>query len=93
MASLEFLAVILTGLGLTASIVYYASILNNTSKARRARAELKPKLAVFNHVALFRGVSDEEVMKRTRVVYDGPLVMGEDLMTFEIGDQVQVINR
>jgi hypothetical protein len=25
--------------------------------------ELKPKLAVFNHVALFRGVSDEEVMR------------------------------
>ena len=35
MASFEFLAIILTGLGLTASIVYYASILKNTSKARQ----------------------------------------------------------
>lgn len=35
MASFEFLAVILTGLGLTASIVYYASILKNANRARR----------------------------------------------------------
>ena len=54
---------------------------------------LKPKLAVFSHVALFRGVSDEEVMRRARVVYDGPLVMGRDLMSFTIGDKIQVINR
>jgi ribonuclease Z len=55
--------------------------------------ELKPKLAVFNHVALFRGVSDEEVMRRTRSIYDGPLVMGRDLMTFYIGDEVKITNR
>ena len=34
MASLEFVALILTGLGLTASIVYYANILNNANKTR-----------------------------------------------------------
>ena len=54
---------------------------------------LKPKLAVFNHVALFRSVSEEDVMRRTKSVYSGPLVMGEDLMTFEIGESVRVINR
>ncbi len=32
MASFEFLAIILTGLGLTASIVYYASTLRNNTK-------------------------------------------------------------
>ena len=32
---------------------------------------LKPKLAVFNHVALFRGVSEEVVLRRTRAVYSG----------------------
>jgi hypothetical protein len=32
MASFEFLAIILTGLGLTASITYYASILRNNTK-------------------------------------------------------------
>ena len=35
MASFEFLAIILTGLGLSASILYYASVLTNTDKARR----------------------------------------------------------
>jgi hypothetical protein len=35
MASLEFLAIILTGLGLSASILYYASVLKNAEKGRR----------------------------------------------------------
>lgn len=35
MASLEFLAIILTGLGLTASIFYYAFVLQNTNKTRQ----------------------------------------------------------
>ena len=35
MASFEFLALILTGLGLTASIVYYANILRNANKTQQ----------------------------------------------------------
>ena len=35
MASFEFLAIILTGLGLSATILYYASVLKNAEKARR----------------------------------------------------------
>ena len=34
MASFEFVAIILTGLGLTASLVYYASVLRNTNKTQ-----------------------------------------------------------
>ena len=37
MASFEFLAIILTGLGLTASIVYYTSVLRNANKTREAQ--------------------------------------------------------
>jgi len=37
MASFEFLAIILTGLGLTASIIYYTSILRNANKTREAQ--------------------------------------------------------
>lgn len=37
MASFEFLAIILTGIGLTASIVYYASVLRNSNKTREAQ--------------------------------------------------------
>jgi len=62
-------------------------------EAGKVFRELKPKLAVFNHVALFRGVSDDEVLRRTREVFNGPLVMGRDLMTFEIGNKITIINR
>ena len=41
MASFEFLAVILTGLGLTASIVYYANILNNANKTQQLALETR----------------------------------------------------
>ena len=37
MASFEVLAIILTGLGLTASIIYYASVLANANKTRKAQ--------------------------------------------------------
>ncbi len=48
------------------------------------------KLAVFTHVvALTNGeippVGDDELLERTRSTYDGPLVMGQDLMTITIG--------
>ncbi len=35
MASFEFLAIILTGLGLSASLVYYAFVISNQNKTRR----------------------------------------------------------
>ena len=37
MASFEFLAIILTGLGLTASIVYYATVIRNQNKTRQVQ--------------------------------------------------------
>ena len=37
MASFEFLAIILTGIGLTVSMVYYASVLANQNKTRQAQ--------------------------------------------------------
>ena len=35
MVSLEIVALVLTGLSITASIIYYANVLSNTNKARR----------------------------------------------------------
>jgi ribonuclease Z len=32
----------------------------------------------------------DEVVTETRQTYDGPLEVGEDLMSFEIGDEVTV---
>ena len=39
MVSLEVLALVLTGLGLTASIVYYANILLNANKTQKLQLE------------------------------------------------------
>ena len=41
MVSFEFLAIILTGLGLIVSLVYYASVLNNQTKARQRELVLQ----------------------------------------------------
>jgi len=41
MASFEFIALILTGLGLTASIVYYANVLSNANKTQQLQLETR----------------------------------------------------
>ena len=41
MASFEFLAIILTGLGLTASIVYYARVIGNQNKTQELQLETR----------------------------------------------------
>lgn len=50
-----------------------------------------PKLAVYTHLVLLarpevKALTTEELIAQTRETYQGPLVVGEDLMTFEIGD-------
>jgi ribonuclease Z len=57
--------------------------------------ETKPKLAAYTHLVF---VASEKVppptvadlIAETRQTYDGPLQVGEDLMRFEIGDEVRV---
>ena len=49
-----------------------------------------PKLAVYTHLVLLArpavpAVTTEELVAQTREVYAGPLVVGEDLMTFNVG--------
>jgi hypothetical protein len=41
MVSIEVIALVLTGLGLTASIVYYANILNNANKTQQMQLETR----------------------------------------------------
>jgi ribonuclease Z len=64
----------------------------------RVFAQTRPKLAAFTHIVQLASrtvppPSAEDIMAQTRTTYDGPLVMGEDLMTFEIGDEVTVRRR
>jgi ribonuclease Z len=61
----------------------------------RVWAQTKPKLAAYTHMSF---LSNEKVpeptlddlVKQTRETYDGPLEVGEDLTSFEIGDTVTV---
>jgi ribonuclease Z len=51
---------------------------------------IRPKLAVYSHIVLFPGIGDSDVVRLTRTRYAGPLVIGRDLMSFEVGDSVRV---
>jgi ribonuclease Z len=50
-------------------------------------SRVKPRLAVYSHVVPFNAT---DLMAHTRKTYSGPLEVGEDLMSIEIGDKVQV---
>ena len=49
-----------------------------------------PKLAAFSHIVKIRGLTEEDIMKKTKAGYPGRVVMGEDLMSFSISDTVTV---
>jgi ribonuclease Z len=58
-------------------------------------AQTKPKMAAYTHIVqLGTGAVPppalQDIIDQTRETYDGPLVVGEDLMSFEIGDRVVV---
>jgi ribonuclease Z len=59
----------------------------------RVFAQTKPKLAAYTHLVLLASSTVppptlDELVAETRKTYDGPLEVGEDLMSFEIGDTV-----
>jgi ribonuclease Z len=62
------------------------------SDAGRLFSEVQPKMAAFNHMILVQ-VSDDDLVRMTRKTYDGPLTVGQDLMTFVIDDEVSVLER
>ncbi|NOJ43288.1 hypothetical protein [Bradyrhizobium australiense] len=64
-------------------------------EAGRVFARTLPKLAVFTHLVMLASEtvsppSVEELVAATRETYAGPLEVGEDLMTLEIGDEIFV---
>jgi ribonuclease Z len=50
-----------------------------------------PKLAVYTHILLFGDATADDLIPATRPTYDGPLIVGEDLMRFAIGDAVDIV--
>jgi ribonuclease Z len=73
-------------------------ILNHHTTPREAGlvfARAKPKLAAYTHLVLLASEnvaapSIQDLIAQTRETYAGPLDVGEDLMSFEIGDTVTV---
>jgi ribonuclease Z len=56
----------------------------------------RPKLAVLIHMVLlgrpgYPPLTPEEVLTLMRESYQGPVVVAEDLMRFEVGDHISVI--
>jgi ribonuclease Z len=65
------------------------------SLAGKVFAQARPKMAVYTHFIL-RSTAQvpapglDDVISQTRETYDGPVELGEDLMSFEIGEEVTV---
>jgi ribonuclease Z len=58
----------------------------------------KPKLAVYSHIVFLGGsavppATVDDLVAGTRETYNGPLEVGADLMSFEIGDTVTMRQR
>ena len=59
-------------------------------------AKVNPKLAVYTHLVMLSGPTIPEaplasLITRTRTNYQGPLVIGEDLMSFIVDDKVSIL--
>jgi ribonuclease Z len=59
----------------------------NPEQAGTIFNRVKPKLAVYSHIVPFDA---PDLIAHTRKTYSGPLEVGEDLMSIEIGDKVAV---
>ena len=65
-------------------------------EAGRVFDRVKPGLAVYSHIALLTDPTIHEptvqdLVTLTRKTYAGPLEVGEDLMTLEVGDSIKVL--
>ena len=53
--------------------------------------QVKPRLAAYTHIALMMSEKEAKLVERTKKIYDGDVVVGEDLMSFEIGEEIEII--
>ncbi|MCM3094332.1 MULTISPECIES: MBL fold metallo-hydrolase [unclassified Cytobacillus] len=75
-----------------AAIQKILDIHTTPEEAGKVFSKVKPKLAVYSHIVLLGGLTDAEsnLAVRTSKVYDGQVVIGEDLMSFNIGDKIGI---
>jgi ribonuclease Z len=65
-------------------------------EAGRVFAQAVPKMAAYTHLVLLASdnvpsMTIDELVAETRESYQGPLIVGEDLMSFDIGETVTVM--
>jgi ribonuclease Z len=70
----------------------YPILAHHTTVEEAAKVfnEVKPKLAAYSHIVKIYGRNEQELLRRTKANYSGQFVIGEDLMSFSIGDTVTV---
>ena len=64
---------------------------NHTTPEQAAEvfSRVKPRLAVYNHLLLFGNAKPEDLIPATKKKYAGPVIVGEDLLQIEIGEEVR----
>src|SRR5262245_13915617 len=80
------------------SEAYVQRVMGHHTTAREAGmvfARTKPRLAAFTHLVFLASdrvgpATVDDLIAQTRQTYAGPLQVGEDLMSFEVGDAVRI---
>lgn len=70
----------------------YNILAHHSTPEQTARVfnKVRPKLAAYSHIVKLYGGTEQEILKRAKANYSGPIIMGEDLMSFSIDDKVSV---
>lgn len=66
-------------------IAYHTS----PEQAGEVFSRVRPKMAVYSHICL-PNATEQQLLSPTRKTYAGPLTLGEDLMTIEVGEKIEV---
>lgn len=71
-------------------VQHFYEYLASPEMVGRILNEVRPRAAVFSHISLYSRAAipratEDELLSRVRAIYDGPLVIGQDLMSFSIG--------
>jgi len=70
---------------------HFYEYLANPETVAKVLSETRPRDAVFSHISLYGQAdippaTEDELTSRVRAGYEGPFVIGQDLMAFTIGD-------
>lgn len=59
------------------------------SQLAKISTTVKPELTVLNHVLLF-GMTEKQMIDKVKSLYDGEVMMGEDLIKIGIGEKITI---